>query len=71
MAFASGWTATEPGRRRNSGAGFVISDHVDWDDLHRTIDETEAEHIIVTHGFASEVVQYLRERGRSAEVLTT
>lgn len=71
MAFASGWTATEPGRRRNAGAGFVMSDHVDWDDLHATIAETEAEHIIVTHGFASEVVQYLRERGRSAEVLTT
>lgn len=71
MAFASGWTATEPGRRRNAGAGFVMSDHVDWDDLHRTISETEAEHIIVTHGFAAEVVQYLREQGRSAEVLTT
>ncbi|HLP27442.1 MAG TPA: ligase-associated DNA damage response exonuclease [Candidatus Didemnitutus sp.] len=69
MAFASGWTATEPGRRRNAGAGFVMSDHVDWDDLHKTISETEADHIVVTHGFASEVVQYLREQGRSAEVL--
>lgn len=70
MAFASGWTATEPGRRRNAGAGFVMSDHVDWDDLHKTISETEADHIVVTHGFASEVVQYLREQGRSTEVLT-
>ncbi|MCX6139440.1 MAG: ligase-associated DNA damage response exonuclease [Candidatus Kapabacteria bacterium] len=69
MAFASGWTATEPGRRRNAGAGFVMSDHVDWDDLHRTIDETQAEHVIVTHGFSAEVVQYLREQGRSAQVL--
>ncbi|MBC8124571.1 MAG: ligase-associated DNA damage response exonuclease [Candidatus Kapabacteria bacterium] len=69
MAFASGWTATEPGRRRNAGAGFTLSDHVDWDDLMTTISDTNAEHIIVTHGFESEVVQYLLETGRSAEVL--
>lgn len=58
----SGWNITR-------GDGFVMSDHVDWPDLMRSIRETEAEHVLVTHGFTSTVVRYLRERGWRADAL--
>ena len=61
-ASVSGWNVTR-------GGGFVMSDHVDWPDLMRTIDETGCERVLVTHGFTATVVRYLRERGLAADEL--
>ena len=71
-AMASGWMRIRGGRRRRAmDRGFVISDHIDWPDLMRTIKETEAERILATHGNVSTVVRYLREQGLDAHPLAT
>ncbi|MBU3741871.1 MAG: ligase-associated DNA damage response exonuclease [Candidatus Kapabacteria bacterium] len=61
-AGVSGWNVTR-------GNGFVMSDHVDWPDLMRTIEETSCERVLATHGFSSIVVRHLRERGLQADEL--
>jgi len=61
-AGVSGWNVTR-------GSGFVMSDHVDWPGLLRTIAETECERVLATHGFSAVVVRYLRERGMAADEL--
>lgn len=72
-AMASGWMLIRGTRRRRAvDRGFVLSDHVDWQDLMQTIQETEAEQIWVTHGYSDIVVRHLREQGFSkAESLET
>ncbi|MEZ4735992.1 MAG: hypothetical protein R3E79_53565 [Caldilineaceae bacterium] len=58
-------------RQRAVDRGFVLSDHVDWDGLLRTIHATGAERIGVTHGYIPVVVRYLRERGMDAYGIET
>ena len=58
-------------RRRGVDAGFTLSDHVDWPQLLSAIDATGAEQIWVTHGFTTQVVQWLKEQGRDGRVLST
>jgi putative mRNA 3-end processing factor len=71
-AFASGWMRVRGARRRRGvDAGFTLSDHVDWPQLLGAIDATGADEVWVTHGFTSQVVQWLTEQGRSARVLAT
>jgi len=66
-AFASGWMMVRGNRRRRSlDKGLVVSDHCDWPALLRTIAETNAEHVGVTHGFITPMVRYLTERGLHA-----
>ncbi len=72
IGVASGWMQVRGFRRRRAAdRGFVISDHIDWPDLLRTIDETGCEHVIATHGYTSSVVRYLREIGKSASSYST
>lgn len=71
-AFASGWMRIRGNRRRRSvDRGFVLSDHSDWDGLTKTIAASNAERILVTHGYTSEMVRWLRQEGYEAEVLPT
>ncbi|HWD15934.1 MAG TPA: DNA ligase-associated DEXH box helicase, partial [Casimicrobiaceae bacterium] len=71
-AFASGWMQVRAARRRRGvDRGFVLSDHVDWPGLEAAIDASGASRVLVTHGDASIVVQWLRERGLAADALTT
>jgi putative mRNA 3-end processing factor len=71
-AFASGWMRIRGNRRRRSiDRGFVLSDHSDWDGLVETITATAAEKIAVTHGYATEMARWLREKGRQTEVVPT
>jgi putative mRNA 3-end processing factor len=71
-AFASGWMLIRGNRRRRFlDRGFVLSDHADWQGLLDAIEASGARCIRVTHGFAAEMVQFLRERGLSAEVVRT
>ncbi len=66
-AFMSGWMAVRKGSRGRGGQfGFVVSDHVDWPSLMSAIAATEAERVLVTHGFSKTVVRYLRETGLEA-----
>ena len=67
QGFVSGWMRIRGVRRQRAvDRGFVLSDHVDWTDLIRTIEDTGASRIGVTHGYVPVVVRYLRELGHNA-----
>jgi len=72
-AFASGWMAVR-GQRRRRGyeQGFVLSDHADWPGLLRTVEESGARRIYVTHAGSDVLADYLRrERGLDAAAWPT
>lgn len=71
--FASGWMRIRGNRRRRGyDRGFVLSDHADWPDLLRTVEETGASRVLVTHGRSDVLVRYLQENlGIQAEALET
>lgn len=72
IAMASGWMAVRGmKRRRGVDRGFVVSDHVDWHGLIRTIEESKASSVWVTHGFSNIVSRYLKEQGKHAQPLET
>ncbi len=61
-AFASGWMTVRGVRRRRAvGRGFVLSDHADWPSLVRTILETGARQVFLTHGQGDALARYLQE----------
>lgn len=58
-AFASGWMQVrQRAKQRGVELPLIISDHADWDDLTRTISETGAEEIWVTHGREEALVRW-------------
>jgi putative mRNA 3-end processing factor len=66
-AYASGWMQIRGHRRRLSpDRGFVLSDHADWKALLETVEQSGAERIWVTHGYAAEWVRFLQEKGLCA-----
>lgn len=69
--FASGWMCLRGAcRRRGVDRGFVLSDHVDWPALVRTVDETGARRVLATHGVTTALCRFLvEERGLEAEPL--
>ncbi len=70
--FASGWMRVRGNRRRRGfDRGFVLSDHADWPDLLRTVEDTRAKRVLVTHGHSEPLARYLRERGVDAAPLAT
>ena len=61
-AMVSGWMTIRGRRRwRSVHAGFVLSDHADWPGLLRTIRETGAQRVGVTHGYAATLARYAHE----------
>jgi putative mRNA 3-end processing factor len=72
IGVCSGWMQVRGNaRRRNADAGFVLSDHADWNGLLSAVGATGAEKVFVTHGFQSVLSRYLNEKGiESAEVQT-
>ncbi|MFY8148084.1 MAG: ligase-associated DNA damage response exonuclease [Prochlorococcaceae cyanobacterium] len=70
-AFVSGWMAVRGARRRRGfPQGFVLSDHADWEGLLRTVRQSAARQVYVTHGNADGLARYLREvEGVQAEPL--
>ena len=48
-------------RRRAIDKGFVLSDHADWDGLLQSIENTQCEKVIATHGYTEIFARYLRE----------
>jgi len=72
QGFASGWMRIRGNRRRrNFDRGFMISDHADWPDLLRTIEQTGARRVFATHGTTDALVRTLSERGIDARALRT
>lgn len=70
--FASGWMRVRGARRRQSyDRGFVLSDHADWDSLLRTISETGARRVLVTHGHGDALIAHLCGLGLEASMLET
>lgn len=67
-ASASGWNLTKnlKSRRTRYDQAFVLSDHADWNDLLRTISETGARRVGLTHGFAGYLAEYLKGVGVGA-----
>lgn len=66
-AFASGWMQGSGGFFRGKyDRGFVMSDHADWDDLNRTIEETQARRIFVQHRNGA-LVRHLKKKGLDAQ----
>jgi putative mRNA 3-end processing factor len=62
-AFASGWMQVRGTRRRRGYEhGFVLSDHADWPSLIRTIRESGASHVLVSHGHTETLARYVREK---------
>jgi putative mRNA 3-end processing factor len=69
-AFASGWMQVRGHRRRRGfDRGFVISDHADWPGLLRSVADSGAPRIYVTHGDADVLTRHLRELGHDALAL--
>lgn len=72
VGVCSGWMQVRGNaRRRNVDAGFVLSDHADWDGLLSAVKATNATKVFVTHGFQSAFSRHLNELGiEAAEVKT-
>ena len=72
VGVCSGWMQVRGNvRRRNADAGFILSDHADWNGLLQTIKATGAEKVFVTHGFQSALSRYLTEQGIEANEVKT
>lgn len=70
--FASGWMRLRGTRRRRGlDRGFALSDHVDWQALTRTVEESGATRVLATHGESSALIRFLTERGIDAAPLAT
>jgi putative mRNA 3-end processing factor len=64
VCMASGWMRVRQ-RARQGGVELplVISDHADWDELNRTIDEVGAPEVWVTHGSEDALIHEIAKRG--------
>lgn len=69
-AFASGWMSVRArARQRGVELPLIISDHVDWSDLTRTIEELNPAETWVTHGREDAVIRWCELQGRAARPL--
>jgi putative mRNA 3-end processing factor len=70
VALASGWMGVrQRARQRGVELPLVISDHADWDELNRTLDEVAAPEVWVTHGREEALVHHAAQRGIRARAL--
>ncbi len=70
--FVSGWMQVRGNRRRRGyDRGFVVSDHADWPSLLRTVADSRARRVYVTHGEGDALIRYLRESGHDARPLAS
>lgn len=71
-AVCSGWMQIRGNRRWQAvDAGFVVSDHADWNGLISAVKATEAEQVYVTHGSQAVFSKYLNEIGIATKELKT
>ena len=70
VAMASGWMRVrQRARQRGVELPLVISDHADWDELCRTLEDVGAPEVWVTHGREEALVHYATGRGIRARAL--
>jgi len=71
VALISGW-AVDPNAvyRYRVDATFPLSDHADYDDLHRYVKLVQPRRVLTLHGFAAAFAADLRERGIDAWALS-
>lgn len=71
-AIASGWMALRGVRRRKAAdTGFILSDHADWKGLNQAITMSNAEKIMVTHGYTAVFAKWLNDNGKDCRELST
>jgi putative mRNA 3-end processing factor len=69
-AAASGWMRIRARARQKSvELPLVISDHADWNELTRTLDDVGAPEVWVTHGRDDALVYYAARQGFKAQAL--
>ena len=70
-AVVTGW-ALDPGaiHRHQCDAAFPLSDHADFDDLLRFVEQVNPRRVYTLHGFARDFAATLRERGIEAWALS-
>ena len=69
-SFASGWMRVRArARQRGAELPLIISDHADWPELLKTIEDVQAPEIWVTHGRDDALVHQLTLMGRKAQAL--
>ena len=72
VGICSGWMQVRGNvRRKNADAGFVLSDHADWEGLLTAVKATGATKVYSTHGFQSAFARYLTEQGIEADEVKT
>jgi putative mRNA 3-end processing factor len=70
-AMASGWMRVrQRARQRGVELPLIVSDHADWDELNRTLDEVAAPDVWVTHGNEEALVHHACARGFRARALS-
>lgn len=70
-AMASGWMRVRArARQRGVELPLVISDHADWDELTRTIEDVQSQELWVTHGREEALIHYAASRGIRARALS-
>lgn len=63
LSFASGWMLVNGAlRRRGVDQGFVLSDHADWGELLKTIKDSGASSVGVTHGYTDVLSKWLLDK---------
>ncbi len=69
-AMASGWMRVR-GRARQRGVELplIISDHADWEELTRTIEEVDPQESWITHGREEALLRWCELRQRKARAL--
>ena len=68
---ASGWMRVrQRARQRGVELPLVISDHADWDELTRTLQEVQAPEVWVTHGSEEALVHWARLHGIRGRALS-
>ena len=69
-AMASGWMRVRArAKQRGCELPLIVSDHADWDELTRTLDEVGAPEVWVTHGNEEALVHYARGKDYRARAL--
>ncbi len=69
-AFASGWMRVrQRARQRNVELPLVISDHADWNELTRTIEEVDPQETWITHGREEALLRWNQLHQRRARAL--
>ena len=71
ICLASGWmTVKQRSKQRGVELPLIISDHADWQDIFKTIDEVDPKEVWVTHGAEEAIIHECNNRNRLAKALS-